>query len=115
MTIDYDKAIHDHRFDLLEIEGKLVALIETVVRADHLLIENVAVAPSHQGRGFGRNLIAHAEQLAISSGLREVLLYTNQCFAENIRLYIKLGYRIDREEIFNDSIATHMSKRLPLT
>lgn len=112
MTADYDKAVRDHRFDLLVIEGKLIALIETVLYPDHLLIENIAVDPSHQGHGIGRGLIAHTEQLAISSGLREVRLYTNQRFVENIQLYDKLGYRIDREEIIGNGIAVHMSKHL---
>jgi len=113
MTADYGKAVRDHRFDLLEIDGKLVALIETVVRADHLLIENIAVDPAHQDRGFGRFLIAQTEQRAASSGLREVRLYTNQRFAENIRLYIGLGYRIGSEEKIGDGIVVvHMHKSL---
>jgi len=113
MTADYGKAVRDHRFDLLEIDGKLVALIETVVRADHLLIENIAVDPAHQGRGFGRFLIIQTEQRAASSGLREVRLYTNQRFAENIRLYIGLGYRIGSEEkIGDDIVVVHMHKSL---
>jgi len=113
MTADYGKAVRDHRFDLLEIDGKLVALIETVVRADHLLIENIAVDPAHQGRGFGRFLIIQTEQRAASSGLREVRLYTNQRFAENIRLYIGLGYRIGSEEKIGDGIVVvHMHKSL---
>ena len=112
MTVDYGKAVRDHRFDLLEIDEKLVALIETVIQTDHLLIENIAVEPSYQGRGFGQFLITHTEHRATSSGLIEVRLYTNQRFTENVRLYIKLGYRIDREEIIGDSIAVHMSKQL---
>lgn len=113
MTADYDKAVRDHRFDLLEIDGKLIALIETVAHADHLLIENIAVDPSYQSRGFGRFLLIQAEQRAASSGLAKVRLYTNQRFAENIRLYIMLGYRINCEEAIGDGIvAVHMSKRL---
>jgi GNAT superfamily N-acetyltransferase len=110
MTADYERAMRTHRFDLLYTEEKLVALIETVHHLDHLLIENVAVAPSFQGRGFGRMLIAHAEQWAASLGLREVRLYTNKCFTENIQLYTKLGYRLVREEAIADGIAVHMNK-----
>jgi hypothetical protein len=43
---------------------------------------------------------AHAEQLAASSGFSEIKLYTNKLFAENVRLYSKLGYGVDREEEF---------------
>jgi N-acetylglutamate synthase-like GNAT family acetyltransferase len=47
-------AIKEHRFDLLYADGCLAAVIETVPKGDFLLIENVAVAPSLQGRGFGK-------------------------------------------------------------
>ena len=112
MTADYSKAVRNHRFDLLIAEGRLAALIETVTNADHLLIENVAVEPSCQRRGFGTFLIAHAEHLAGASGLHEVRLYTNQRFVENVRLYRRIGYRIDNEEIIGDGVAVHMCKRV---
>jgi hypothetical protein len=44
MAADYEQALTKHRFDLLYLEGKLAALIETIPQADHLLIENVAVS-----------------------------------------------------------------------
>ncbi|WP_246731819.1 GNAT family N-acetyltransferase [Methylocapsa sp. S129] len=112
MTADYDEAVRKHRFDLLYIEGKLAALIETIPKADHLLIENVAVSPSFQRRGFGRKLMAHAEEAARASGFRETRLYTNKLFAGNVRLYERLGYRVDREEEFKGGVAVHMSKSL---
>ncbi len=74
MTADYDEAVRKNRFDLLYVEGKLAALIETIAQADGLLIENVAVSPFFQGRGLGRKLIAHAERLAASLGYREIRL-----------------------------------------
>lgn len=112
MTANYEEAVRKHRFDLLYAEGRLAALIETIREADHLLIENVAVSPSFQGRGFGRKLMAHADALATASGYREIRLYTNQRFAENIELYRRLGYRVDREEVLPVGVAVHMSKRL---
>jgi ribosomal protein S18 acetylase RimI-like enzyme len=110
MTADYDEAVRNHRIDLLHLEGTLAALIETIAEADHLLVENVAVSPAFQGRGLGRKLMAYAEQLAASAGYREVRLYTNKLFAENVALYRRLGYRIDREEVLAHGIAVHMSK-----
>ena len=112
MTADYDDAVARHRFDLLYVEGTLAALIETIREPNHLLVENVAVSPSFQGRGLGRRLMAHAEQLAASSGFGEVRLYTNKRFAANVELYLRLGYRVDREEVLPVGTAVHMSKRL---
>ncbi len=110
MTADYEQAVLRHRFDLLYAGGILAALIETIAHADHLLIENVAVAPPFQRRGFGRRLLAHAEQVAAASALGEIKLYTNPRFAGNVGLYRKLGYRVDREEEFRGGVVVHMSK-----
>lgn len=57
-----------------------------------LLLENVAVAPAHRGRGLGRALIAFAEEQARAAGLDAVTLYTNERMTENLRFYPALGY-----------------------
>jgi ribosomal protein S18 acetylase RimI-like enzyme len=112
MQADYERAVREHRIDLLYCEGEFAALIETIPAADHLLVENVAVSPALQGRGLGRRLMAHAEALATLQGCAEVRLYTNRLFVANIELYWRLGYRIDREEQLSVGVAVHMSKRL---
>lgn len=112
MLADYAAAVRDHRIDLVYRDGILVGLIEMIPESDHLLIENVAVSPAFQGQGLGRGLMAHAEQIAGVLGYREMRLYTNKAFAANVRLYQKLGYRIDREEAFMGGFTTYMSKRL---
>ena len=100
MAADYDLAVRDHLIDLLHEGRALAALIETIPRGDHLLVENVAVAPPFQGMGLGRRLLAHAEHLAVSLGHRQIRLYTNKRFVENVQFYLRLGYGIDREEPF---------------
>jgi ribosomal protein S18 acetylase RimI-like enzyme len=112
MGADYDVAVRDHLVDLLHVGGELVALVEMIVAADHLLIENVAVAPGFQGRGHGRRIVGHAEALAVSLGYAEVRLYTNKMFAANVQLYSRLGYLVDREEAFAGGVVVHMSKQL---
>lgn len=110
MIADYTEAVKKHRIELLYLDSKLVALIEMIPLADHLLIENVAVAPAFQGRGLGHKLLAHAEQVATSLGYFVLKLYTNKNFTENLRLYQKLGYNIDREEEFKGGFTVYMSK-----
>lgn len=110
MGADYAEAVRKHRFDLLYVNEELAALIETISCPDHLLIENVAVSPAFQRRGYGRILMAHAETLAASSNFREVKLYTNKLFTENVQLYLRLGYRVDCEEEVKGGTAVHMSK-----
>jgi N-acetylglutamate synthase-like GNAT family acetyltransferase len=111
MSADYDVAVREHLIELLYAEGALVALIECIRERDHLLIENLAVAPP-QGHGHGKHLMAHAEDLARQLGLREIRLYTNKLFAENIAFYAKLGYRRDGESAFENGFIVHMSRRV---
>lgn len=113
MTADYDAAVRDHLVDLLYSKGRLVGLIEMRSEADHLLIVNVAVAPTSQGQGFGRVLLTHAEEVAESLGHVETRLYTNGSFTDNLRLYGRVGYQVDREEVHPQlGVAVYMSKRL---
>lgn len=112
MTADYDLAVREHLIDLLIVDGALVALVECIAEPDHLLIENLAVSPLHQGGGYGRYLLAHAEALARELGFAELRLYTNKLFAENIAFYRKHGYRLDAETAFKGGFIVHMSRRL---
>lgn len=112
MQVDYSVAVTLHRFDLLYCTTELAGLIETVDEGGCLLIENVAVHPDFQGRGYGRRLLAHAEALAAQAGIDRMRLYTNSKFEVNIALYRSLGYTVEREEPFNGGALTHMSKRL---
>jgi ribosomal protein S18 acetylase RimI-like enzyme len=115
MRVDYDEALQKHRFDLLYEGDTLAALIETAQEPDHLLIVNVAVSPAFQKRGYGRLLMAHAEKIAGEAGRDTLVLYTNSLMAENIALYRRLGYRIDREQPFGTSIQVYMSKKSQAT
>jgi GNAT superfamily N-acetyltransferase len=112
MTADYAQAVRKHRIDLPYLDGDLAALIEMIPRADHLLIENIAVSPAHQRSGIGRRLLAHAEQVAASLGHLEIRLYTNALFAGNVRLYQRMGYAIDREAAIEGGVRVDMSKRI---
>jgi GNAT superfamily N-acetyltransferase len=110
MTADYAEALRDNRFDLLFMDGQLAALVETIMEDDCLLIENIAVGPAWQGRGFGRRLMAHADRVAAALGFSKIRLYTNAMFVENIQYYQRLGYQIDSEDAFPGGFVTHMSK-----
>ena len=70
-----------------------LALAELQERADHLWVENVAVAPRWQCRGFGRLLLEHAEVEAASHGLGAIGLLTNERYSDNIAMYTRYGYR----------------------
>ncbi|AER34279.1 MULTISPECIES: GNAT family N-acetyltransferase [Pantoea] len=112
MKADHAAFIKDHRVDLLFCDSELAALVETIQRKEDILIENVAVDPRFQKRGYGRKMVAHAEQLAVQAGLNVVRLYTNSLFEVNLRLYASLGYEFEYSEERNGGVAIHMLKRL---
>ena len=70
----------------------IVAVLTLYPRDDHLLIENVAVHPSAQGRGIGRALMAFAEEEAARRGFTRTTLYTHEVMTENQAIYARLGY-----------------------
>ena len=82
--------------------------------ADHLLVVNVAVSPAYQGHGYGRALLVHAEGFARSLGLEESRLYTSVHLTENVKLYERVSYTVDREEKAAPHLGVfvYMSKRL---
>src|ERR1700728_3456374 len=94
MQADYERAVAEHTIDLLVVDGALAGLLETILRLDHLWIENVAVAPEQQGRGLGRLLLNHAEKRALEAERLDIRLLTNQAFTANVELYAKRGYAI---------------------
>jgi GNAT superfamily N-acetyltransferase len=113
MTADYDRAVVEHIIDLLEEDGQLLALIETVPKNDYLLIENIAVRPDQQGKGFGHRLLRHAEDLARSLGFDEIQLYTNLAFTSNLAFYAKRGYEEWRRgTIVPGTVTVFMKKRI---
>ena len=112
MQADYAWAVRQHRFDLVEADGRIVALLESVARDDHYWVENVAVLPELQGQGLGRQLLGLAEALARAAALSEVRLLTNGKMAANRRLYASLGYEETLEEPFMDGTVVYLRKRL---
>ena len=78
MLADYDFAVSAHEVWVLERDGFVHAVLELIPRETHLLIENVAVHPTVQGRGLGQQLLLFAEEATRRRGLSEVRLYTNE-------------------------------------
>ena len=56
------------------------------------LLDNIAILPEGQGKGYGRALIEFAEAEARRRGFAEIRLYTHEMMTENIALYSRIGY-----------------------
>lgn len=92
MRDDYAALIRDARVHVAEREGRVQGLLVLIPQDDAMLLDNVAVAPSAQGAGLGRLMLAFAERAAIEAGYRAIKLYTNEAMTENIALYTRVGY-----------------------
>jgi N-acetylglutamate synthase-like GNAT family acetyltransferase len=113
MTANYERAVVDHIIDLYEENGLPVALIEVIPQSSCLLIENIAVLPNQQGKGFGDLLLNHAETIARSLQLTELQLYTNAAFASNIEFYARRGFQeFHREPFPSGGVTVHMKKSI---
>lgn len=77
---------------VLERDGSILGLLVLIDCTDHLLLDNIAIAPQAQGQGLGKILMAFAEEEAIRRGFSEIRLYTHIKMTENIALYPRLGY-----------------------
>jgi GNAT superfamily N-acetyltransferase len=68
-------------------------LIVLIDEPDHLLLDNIAVAPASHGQGIGRALLQFADSEARRRGYAELRLYTHQLMTENIALYARSGWQ----------------------
>ena len=92
MLENYAETIQRHAVFVLIINDNIVGVLALIKQDQELLLDNVAIHPNYQRRGFGRQLMALAEAHAKTHGLETVILYTNEQMTENIELYKKLGF-----------------------
>jgi GNAT superfamily N-acetyltransferase len=92
MTEDYREVIRDRQVTVVESEDALVGVLVLGVTGDGFLIHNVAVHPSHRGKGLGRALLELAEAEARRAGFNSIYIYTHEGLAESLALYARIGY-----------------------
>ena len=92
MLDDYSAHVRNRTAWVAEIGDQVAGVLILIDEEDHLLLDNVAVDPSHHGRGIGRALLNFAEQEAVRRGHREITLYTHEKMSENLAMYPALGW-----------------------
>jgi GNAT superfamily N-acetyltransferase len=92
MTADYPAAVRRGQAWVAAEDGQVAGFVILIAKPGYLLLENVAVLPTAQGRGIGARLLALADEYARSLGLPEIRLYTNEAMAENLAYYPRHGY-----------------------
>jgi len=92
MLDDYSALVSEGVVWVIEEGTSIVGILVLLAKPDHLLLDNIAVVPSRQGFGLGRQLLAFAEAEALRRGYREIRLYTHATMTENQQLYAAIGY-----------------------
>jgi N-acetylglutamate synthase-like GNAT family acetyltransferase len=92
MRQDYEEVIRDFQVTVVEHDGDIVAVLALAVTNEGFLLDNVAVAPAHQGKGLGRCLLEYAETEARRQGFDSICLYAQEIMTENLALYRRIGY-----------------------
>ncbi len=113
MIADFEDQIRQRHIWVLEDDDRLCGYAVFYPQSDRMFLENVAMDPSMQGRGYGRQLMDLVEREAVRSKLTGVSLYTNVLMHENLELYRALGYQETdrrREDGFD---RVYFLKRLP--
>ena len=112
MSLDYAEIIADGQTWLAEDAGEVVGVLVLEDRADHLLLEVLAVAPGQQGSGVGHRLMALADEQAVDRGFDEVRLFTNARMTENLVYYPRQGYVETHRDEVNGFHRVFFAKRL---
>lgn len=110
MTVDYEKAVLTSEIQILSFDDVPVALVVLERKPDSIYIDNLAVEPDAQGKGYGRHLLQHIEDVARREGVKTITLLTNAAFASNVSFYEANGFVIDRTEPFMGGTTVYMSK-----
>jgi len=113
MLDDYAPRIADGQAWVLEDEGRIAGILVLEQTAAGLLLDNIAVLPEFQGKGFGRTLIDFAEAEARRRGCGSIELYTHALMTENIALYGRVGFVETHRVSEKGYDRVYMSKPLP--
>ncbi|RWA06852.1 hypothetical protein EKO27_g8249 [Xylaria grammica] len=98
MLDDYEAHINAGRVTVVDLDAGIGGILVLIPESDAMLLDNVAVAPSAQGLGLGRELMA---------------LYTHERMARNIEYYSRIGYVETHRAEENGLKRVFMAKSLP--
>jgi GNAT superfamily N-acetyltransferase len=96
MLDDYACRIAAGQVWVLEEQDRIAGVLVLEEQTDSFLLDNIAVPPDCQGKGYGRLLIGFAEAEATRRGWHAITLYTHALMTENQVLYRHLGFNETR-------------------
>lgn len=112
MLDDYAALIAARRVHVMESDGTPKGVLVLIPEPDAMLLDNIAVDPSAQGAGLGREMMLFAEESARKAGYKALRLYTNVMMTENIALYTRAGYVETHRGLEKGLHRVYMTKQL---
>ena len=92
MLDDHAAYIRQSWVSVLEVDGAARGVLTLIPEPGAHLLDNVAVAPAHHRKGYGRMLLNFAEREALARDYLGIRLYTQGIMVENIGIYSRRGY-----------------------
>ena len=88
-------------WEIVEDEGAAIGFLSFSVEADgRVKLHKMYVLPERQRGGIGQKLLTHACEQARELGAREVWMQVNKRNQPAIGAYLKAGFRIEKEAVF---------------
>jgi ribosomal protein S18 acetylase RimI-like enzyme len=87
--------VQPHLFLVGVVGGSLVGTVMAGYEGHRGWINYLAVAPAHQGKGYGRLLMERAEQLLRAAGCPKINLQVRATNSKVIEFYRRIGYAVD--------------------
>jgi GNAT superfamily N-acetyltransferase len=92
MLQDYSNIIRTSQVHVAEDGSRILGVLELLETDEGFLLDSIAVDPTAQRRGIGRQLLEFAEAEARRLGFESIYLMTNEKMTENRALYERIGY-----------------------
>ncbi len=92
MKMQNDQLVETQTVYVLRVGDDVVGSVILSREGDSIMVNNLVVAPSAQGHGYGRLLMKYAENMAREQGLAALTLFANVKMHENIAWYTKIGF-----------------------
>ena len=99
---DLDAEMHHLHFGLFGPSQGIVACVQAVpISATEAQLKQMAVKPTHQGQGLGRQIILAAEKVLINEGFQRVTLHAR---SHVVDFYQRQGYLTEGAEFLEVGI-----------
>lgn len=94
LMLDYAAVAASGRTYVAVESHDVLGMVTIEPDGSHLILRNLAVHPSCQGRGIGSQLVSLVENLAREGSMGAVRLWTRLEMRENIAFYLRLNYTV---------------------